>query len=975
MGKMRIAGLVLLALLASTAALYEDQVGIDNWLQQHVGRVHEAHVSGRRVFVTTDQNVLAALHLKTGDVAWRQIFGEADVIDHMIVTASAVYTLSRGGGQLRAWGVQEGDLLWEHQLFPGAPDVESSSQAQLLQLGEKELLVLARNTIQNRRLSNGDGIWAADVSRAHSGVELQRVELLAGKAHVLGLKAGDLFAAAVDTHSGALSAAGTASVDADADSFGFIGTADGAHSAAVVLDKQARLLAVSTTAAPRAGSAQALFGAGGLLGGLERPSGSLSLRSLGYGLTALEAAGTGAVAVLDMDASGKPRAARVFESGAAVSAHSDKDTEKNAGAVLLSAAAAGAGSVRVLVMRGEQELHSYSYAAGAHVAGPPALARLGSTLQKNGTTAYRALVMTTDLVLQLSLRGQVAWSRHEALAQVTSAHFSELPEQASRAGAAEAAHELADRMRMQVLAAKQAFRLGTEEDTQELQSLRRSGGGKLRASRDANGFRQAIVALTACGKVYALHNGDGRVLWTYTPAVAPTTALQWRHHGHGAHPLLLLVAPDAAAGATQLTWLDQYTGVEQGTARVGIAATRVVPLPDHDAEGRRVLLLWNAAQGTVAVFPETPDAAAAAAARVKNTLVLHSVDEAGGAAAGYSLLPAPAPAAAACDGLRWATAPLWGVKFSGRVLSVAAPSDSQAVSTRTRVLGDRSMLFKYLSPNTLFIAAAAPPSPASLAAGENDPSLEVTLLDAATGQVLYRVRHAAAQGPVKAVFAENWVVYSYWNVAAARAEVSVLEMFQETAGAGAHLPTAILRAVVGGNVSVPEQSSLAPPPLRIMGQSYYMGPEVKVLGVTATAQGVTGRQVLMGTLADHIVAMDRRFLDPRRPLKPSRDDQEEGLVPYGEWLPLFPHSFVSGSQKVAKLRGFAVAPARVESTCLMFAHGLDLYYTRLAPNQTYDLIGDEFSYALLALTLAALTVGTAVLSRMVTRDELQRRWR
>lgn len=45
-------------------------------------------------------------------------------------------------------------------------------------------------------------------------------------------------------------------------------------------------------------------------------------------------------------------------------------------------------------------------------------------------------------------------------------------------------------------------------------------------------------------------------------------------------------------------------------------------------------------------------------------------------------------------------------------------------------------------------------------------------------QVLYRVRHGTARGPVRAVLCENWAVYTYWNTAAARVEVSVLEMFQ-----------------------------------------------------------------------------------------------------------------------------------------------------------------------------------------------------
>jgi hypothetical protein len=42
--------------------------------------------------------------------------------------------------------------------------------------------------------------------------------------------------------------------------------------------------------------------------------------------------------------------------------------------------------------------------------------------------------------------------------------------------------------------------------------------------RDTNGFRKIIIGISSSGKVVALHNGDGRVLWTiYLPQLAGTT--------------------------------------------------------------------------------------------------------------------------------------------------------------------------------------------------------------------------------------------------------------------------------------------------------------------------------------------------------------------------------------------------------------------------------------------------------------------
>jgi hypothetical protein len=52
-----------------------------------------------------------------------------------------------------------------------------------------------------------------------------------------------------------------------------------------------------------------------------------------------------------------------------------------------------------------------------------------------------------------------------------------------------------------------------------------------------------------------------------------------------------------------------------------------------------------------------------------------------------------------------------------------------------------------------------------------------------------------------------------------------------------------------------------------------------------------------------------------------------------------------------------------------------LYHGRTTPSQTFDLLGDEFSYGFLAATLAALAGGALVLGSWVRKDDLLRRWR
>jgi ER membrane protein complex subunit 1 len=86
-------------------------------------------------------------------------------------------------------------------------------------------------------------------------------------------------------------------------------------------------------------------------------------------------------------------------------------------------------------------------------------------------------------------------------------------------------------------------------------------------------------------------------------------------------------------------------------------------------------------------------------------------------------------------------------------------------------------------------------------------------------------------------------------------------------------------------------------------------------------------------------------------------------------------SFVTHSHKVEALRGIVSIPAKLESTTLIFTYGVDLFYTRLAPSRTYDSLTDEFSYALLLITIAVLVGAIIVTWIWSEKKELRDKWR
>lgn len=86
-------------------------------------------------------------------------------------------------------------------------------------------------------------------------------------------------------------------------------------------------------------------------------------------------------------------------------------------------------------------------------------------------------------------------------------------------------------------------------------------------------------------------------------------------------------------------------------------------------------------------------------------------------------------------------------------------------------------------------------------------------------------------------------------------------------------------------------------------------------------------------------------------------------------------SYVTHALKVEGLRGIVTLPTKLESTTLVFAHGVDLFLTRIAPSRTYDSLTEDFSYALLLLTIVALIAAIFVTWVLSEKKELQEKWR
>lgn len=106
-----------------------------------------------------------------------------------------------------------------------------------------------------------------------------------------------------------------------------------------------------------------------------------------------------------------------------------------------------------------------------------------------------------------------------------------------------------------------------------------------------------------------------------------------------------------------------------------------------------------------------------------------------------------------------------------------------------------------------------------------------------------------------------------------------------------------------------------------------------------------------------------------------QDDMEEMLVPYQPFVPIVPTAILSYNRTVHQLRGFAVAPARIESTSLMLAFGIDLFFTRVAPAKAFDCLGEDFNYTSLVLSTLGLGALSWLANWYASKKELEKGWK
>ena len=175
-----------------------------------------------------------------------------------------------------------------------------------------------------------------------------------------------------------------------------------------------------------------------------------------------------------------------------------------------------------------------------------------------------------------------------------------------------------------------------------------------------------------------------------------------------------------------------------------------------------------------------------------------------------------------------------------RLVEVNTQSRPNIIHSQGKALADRSVLYKYMNPNLIAVIAESTEK-------DNGELMACTLyvLDGVTGSLIHTAQHKRARGPVKLVMAENWLVYSYWNVKQFRTEVTVVDFYL-----GQNDPNTTEWD------SIDDSNSL---PLAIQ-NSFILDQQVNQLGVSQSPRGITNKAILIATQTGQIYSMPKKVI-------------------------------------------------------------------------------------------------------------------
>ncbi|AGO10795.1 AaceriAFR720Wp [[Ashbya] aceris (nom. inval.)] len=307
--------------------------------------------------------------------------------------------------------------------------------------------------------------------------------------------------------------------------------------------------------------------------------------------------------------------------------------------------------------------------------------------------------------------------------------------------------------------------------------------------------------------------------------------------------------------------------------------------------------------------------------------------------------------------------PIWTVDVGADEEIVAFQGkEDTSISNVGIVLGNRTVLYKYLNPNLASYVVA----------NKKADTITVNIIDTITGAIIHRVTHEEHVNllqPINLVFGEHWIIYSYFsNQPIAEQRISVIEMYES--------PEPNTRY---SNSSAIENSLMHTASPHFVSQSFIFSEVIKSMILSKTVFGITTKAILMELENGQLTYLPKFILNARRVAESqmSPDDRKEFMAaPYVGTIPVNDNFVLTHyrdiiTSKESKL--FSI-PTNLESTTFVCSLSHDLFCSRVAPSGQFDILSPTFEKGKLCATIVALIILCYILGPIVVLKQIRSNW-
>lgn len=295
------------------------------------------------------------------------------------------------------------------------------------------------------------------------------------------------------------------------------------------------------------------------------------------------------------------------------------------------------------------------------------------------------------------------------------------------------------------------------------------------------------------------------------------------------------------------------------------------------------------------------------------------------------------------------------------IISFAEREDTPTASLG-HILGNRTVLYKYLYPNLVSYAVF----------NKKTGSLFINLIDNVNGALLYSQVHddkVDPRSPIEMVFGENWFVYSYFSSQPIpEQKLVVVELYESLQ------PD---HRVSANSTQLNALKGVHPP--EVISQSYFFPEVIKRMQLSHTKFGITTRSVILELENGQLMYLSKVLLNARRKEESqlSDDDKKEFMImPYFSTLPINDHFVITHMRHLimGPHSQLISIPTNLESTSIVCNLGHDAFCGRISPSGQFDIMSPSFEKGKLIATIVGLMFLCYFIRPSVEAKKLKNSW-